>query len=366
MSVLSNAVFTTINALQAHPNSPTRSQVFELYAACLGFKTYAAFKTAGAHQALSSLQSTEIATIQDRLHCRSTELAIPATLINPLTQSILQELQKLHSSAPQMVLMDAAKHLGLLDGKTNLPPQQIETLSKQLRLMALAGDGDARLLYVLGQSPEQFDSEFDDELDEDEASEYWYRQRLAGAKLSENAMKWADAYERSLAIKQRTQQLANEFELSSLAAPNVERVLSGSERPNFSCSLPATIVVDWLAQIYPPSPDFVTLLPWFYLSQIQRPTYDGLHGLFEEIQNPIEQYAVYLFALDRGIDIAQDYYWLVNSYTGEEWDEYGPAEPQGYDGVTLPKLTTDEMQSAIAMKQQLTLLSRSSSLSRQS
>lgn len=364
MSVLSNAVFTTINTLQAHPNSPTRSQVFELYAACLGFKTYAALNTAGAHQALSSLQSIEIATIQDRLHRRSTELAIPATLLNPLTQSILQELQKLHTSTPQMVLMDAAKHLGLLDGKTDLPPQQIETLKQQLRLMALAGDGDARLLYVLWQSPQQHDSEFEDELDDesedDEASEYWYQQRLTGAKLSENAMKWADAYERSLAIKQTTQQLANEYELNSLAAPNVERVLSGSERPNFSCSLPASMVVDWLEQIYPPSPDFITLLPWFYLSQIQRPTYDGLHGLFEEIQNPIEQYAVYLFALDRGIDISQGHYWAVNSDTGEEWDEYGPAEAQGYDGVELPTLTAVEMQSAIEMKQQLTLLSRSS------
>lgn len=360
MSVLSNAVFTTINALQAHPNSPTRSQVFELYAACLGFKTYAAFKTAGAHQALSSLQSTEIATIQDRLSRRSTELAIPATLLNPLTQSILQELQRLHSSVPQMVLMDAAKHLGLLDGKTNLPPQQIETLSKQLRLMALAGDGDARLLYALWQSPGQSDFEFDDEFEENEASEYWYRQRLAGAKLSENAMQWADAYERSLAMKQTLERLANEFELSSLAAPNVEQVLNGSERPNFSCSLPATIVADWLAQIYPPSPDFVTLLPWFYLSHIQHPTYGGLHGLFGEIQNPTEQYALYLFALDSGIDISRGHYWLVNSYTGEEWDEYGPAEAQGYDGVRLPTLTAVEMQSAIAIKQQFTLLSRSS------
>ncbi len=364
MSVLSNAVFTTINALQAHPNSPTRSQVFELYAACLGFKTYAAFKTAGAHQALSSLQSTEIETIQDRLHRRSTELAIPATLINPLTQSILQELQKLHSSTPQMVLMDAAKHLGLLDGKTDLPPQQIDALKQQLRLMALAGDGDARLLYVLWQSPQQHDSEFEDELDDesedDAASEYWYRQRLAGAKLSENAMKWADAYERSLEMKQTTQQLANEYELNSLAAPNVEQVHNGSERPNFSCLLPARMVVDWLEQIYPPSPDFVTLLPWFYLSHIQHPTYGGLHGLFGEIQNPTEQYALYLFALDSGIDISRGHYWLVNSYTGEEWDEYGPAEPQGYDGVTLPTLTTEEMQSAIGMKQQLTLLSRSS------
>ncbi|TXH96989.1 MAG: hypothetical protein E6Q75_06040 [Rheinheimera sp.] len=364
MSVLSNAVFTTINALQAHPNSPTRSQVFELYAACLGFKTYAAFKTAGAHQALSSLQSTEIATIQDRLHRKITELAISATLLNPLLQSILQELQKLHSSTPQMVLMDAAKHLGLLDGKTDLPPQQIDGLKQQLRLMALAGDGDARLLYVLWQSPQQHDSEFEDELDDesedDEASEYWYRQRLAGAQLSEDAMEWADAYERSLVIKQKTQQLANEYELNSLAAPNVEQVLNGSERPNFSCSLPASMVVDWLDQIYPPSPDFITLLPWFYLSHIQHPTYGGLHGLFGEIQNPTEQYALYLFALDSGIDISRGHYWLVNSYTGEEWDEYGPAEPQGYDGVTLPTLTTEEMQSAIGMKQQLTLLSRSS------
>jgi hypothetical protein len=43
----------------------------------------------------------------------------------------------------------------------------------------------------------------------------------------------------------------------------------------------------------------------------------------------------------------------VNSDTGEEWDEYGPAEPQGVDGVDLPTLNAADSQSAEAMKDRL-------------
>lgn len=362
MSVLSNVVFNTSKALQSQPNPPKRSQIFELYAACLGFKTFAACKAASSHETFDKLKSVAPETIRARLQQRLTELAIPSAFLDPLARSIWRELQELQTSAPHLVLGDAARYLGLLDGDVNLSRSQIKSLRQQLKAMAEAGDANVRLLYVLwhfSELPEE--DEYNEDFVEKGGSEYWYKQRLAGAILSRNATEWADAYERSLRDMQSFDQFIAAFPLSSLAIPNIQDVLDGSSGPNLSCSLNAHAVVELLERYDPQSPEFLALEPWHYLANIQHPTYEGLHYLFEETCNQVEQYAIFLFALDCGIDISQDHYWLVNSYTGEEWDEYGPAEPEGFDGVDLPTLNAADSQSAEAMKDRLMLIHRQSS-----
>jgi hypothetical protein len=368
MSVLSNAVFNTNKALQSQPNPPKRSQIFELYASCLGFKTFAACKAASSHETFDKLKSVAPETIRARLQQRLTELSIPSAFLEPLAKSIWRELQELQTSAPQLVLGDAARYLGLLDGDVNLSPSQIKSLKQQLKAMAEAGDANARLLYVLWQFSElSVEAEFDEdieELDEDDGSEYWYKQRLAGATLSTTATEWADAYERSLKDKQSLEQFISAFPLSSLAIPNIQDILHDSNDPNFSCSLSAHAVITSLEQYYPPSPEYLMLMSWYQLSNIQNPAYGSLQTLFNESGNLVEQYAIYLFALDCGVDISQGHYWLVNSNTGEEWDEHGPAEPQGVDGVDLPTLNAADSQSAVAMKDRLIALHRQSGKAR--
>lgn len=354
MSVLSSAAFNTSKALQSQPNPPKRSQIFELYAACLGFKTFAACKAASSHETFDKLKSVDPETIRARLQQRLTELAIPSAFLEPLAKSIWRELQELQISAPHLVLGDAARYLSLLDGDVKLSSSQIESLKQQLKSMAVAGDADARLLYVLWHFSElSAEDEYDEDLEEKDGSEYWYKQRLAGATLSSTATVWADAYERSLKDKQSLDQFIAAFPLSSLAIPNIQDVLDGSSSPNFSCSLSAYAVITSLEQHYPPSPEYLMLMSWYHLLTIQNPAYGGLQTLFDESDNPIEQYAIYLFALECGIDISRGHYWLVNSDTGEEWDEYGPAEPQGVDGVDLPTLNAADSQSAEAMKDRL-------------
>ncbi len=364
MSVLSSAVFNTSKALQSQPNPPKRSQIFELYAACLGFKTFAACKAASSHETFDKLKTVAPETIRARLQQRLTELAIPSAFLEPLAKSIWRELQELQTGAPHLVLGDAARYLGLLEGDVNLSPSQIKSLKKQLKAMAEAGDANARLLYVLWQFSElSVEAEFDEdieELEENDGSEYWHKQSLAGATLSSTATVWADAYKRSLKDKQSLNQFIADFPLSSLAIPNIQDILDGSNDPNFSCSLSAHAVITSLEQHYPPSPEYLMLMSWYQLSNIQNPAYGGLQSLFNELDNPVEQNAIYLFALDCGIDISRDHYRLVNSYTGEEWDEYGPAEPQGGDGVELPTLNAADSQSAEALKDRLIALHRQS------
>lgn len=224
--------------------------------------------------------------------------------------------------------------------------------------MAEAGNADARLVYVLWHFAELSAIDEDEELGRGDGSEYWYKQRLAGAKLSDFATECADDYEQSLKEKQSLDAFISAFPLSSLASPNIQDVLDGRSGLNFSCSLRAYAVVDLLKQYYPPNSGFLAVEPWHYLAIIQYPSYEGLHYLFEAIGNPVEQYAIYLFGLACKVDISMDHYWLVNSDTGEEWDEYGPAMAQGFDGVDLPTLNAEDSRSAEAMKERLIALHR--------
>ncbi len=62
---------------------------------------------------------------------------------------------------------------------------------------------------------------------------------------------------------------------------------------------------------------------------------------------------LYLFGLSNKVDITASNYRLINSYTGEEWDEYGPAEPVGYDGITLPNISDSQKHDAKLMAERM-------------
>ena len=60
-----------------------------------------------------------------------------------------------------------------------------------------------------------------------------------------------------------------------------------------------------------------------------------------------------MIRISNKVDITASNYRLINSYTGEDWDEYGPAEPVGYDGITLPSITDTQKQDAKLMAERM-------------
>lgn len=364
MSILSNAVFATSTLLKSLPNRPSRSQLFELYAAYLGFDSYAALNAANLYAALQPHLQAVPALARAKLRQRLKKLELPDSLLVPLEHSIAQQLQLLLPEYPNLVFKDAARYLRLLESDIKFSFNQVSSLNQQLQTMASLGDTDARLFCALWQTFAPDDNgEFNDGLhayeddeDEVEGSEYWYRQRLSGSTLSAAANQRADAYEKALVAEQIHSYLPEVYSLNSLAAPNIQAVMHGTEKPNFCCSLPAYEISERLQRIYPPSPEYLALLPWYSLAAIQQPGYGQLQKLFEEFEEPEERHAVYLFGLANNVDISQGKNWLINSYTGKEWDEDGPAELAGFDGVQLSKLTDLQQQKAQSMAERLAQL----------
>lgn len=351
MSKLSTAVFRTSASIQNYSPRPKRAQLYELYAAVLGFKSYAALNAANWSNVVKTLTQIGDADIERRLNNRLKDLGLSTSFLKALSTSVSEQLKQLHADGSVSVLYQAAMELMLI--RSTIPAASVpekQELKRQLHEAASRGDSEAKLLFVAWLSSElaPVDSDAFDEFDEFddgdfEGSEYWYQQRLKGAVLSPTAAEWADAYEKSLHAKQASEPLIQEFALSDLATPNVTQVLDESAEPNFCCSLDANLVIQLLENFYPPTPEYLSMAAWFDLKRIQNCSYEGLQSLFTETNSPVDKYAVYLFGLSQGVDITKDHFWLVDSMTGGEWDEYSAADVVGDHGVTLPNLNDAEL-----------------------
>jgi hypothetical protein len=425
MSILSNTVFATSTSLKSLSKSPSRSQLFELYAAYLGCESYAALNASNLYERLQSNRLADPVLARARLGQRLKKLGLPESMLAPLENSISKELQLLLPVYSNLVFNDAARYLRLFESDTQFSPSQLSSLNQQLQSMARLDDADARLLSVLLQAfdPEDMD---EDEFDEDrvegseywyrqrllgatlsaaanewadafekkcgaahkqsykldidpftanptgmreiEGSEYWYRQRLSGATLSAAANEWADAYEHKLVAeaKEPCKPTSNStttctpelYSLTSLASPNITALMHGTEKPNFSCSLPADEVIERLENIYPINSGYSELSTWHALNGIQQPEYRQLQDFFYACKEPEQCYAIYLFGLANGVDISISDHWLINGDTGLEWDEDGPAEVVGFDCVELPKITEPQRQNAQMMAERLMQLAK--------
>ena len=328
--------------------SPTRAQILELLAAYFGYKTYAAFK---ADSAISEEKLR--ASILDRpasnarLASRLAELSLPESLTGQVAQCIIQQLQtgKLES---KISLFSIAQYLQIADGQAKLDSK---VRKASYDYLAQHHDAESVLLRYVWQSHELEDDQ-DDE-DDSGASAYWYEQRKAGNQLSAAATQWANAYERQLAAEKRRRDFISDYAGATLAKPNTADVIRENAEPNLCCQLDAAYLLSLFESlpIEGMTDDFY--YHWHYLETLQRPYHESLVDLAEGIDDPIELWACYFFGQDNNIDITTDNHWTINSDTGAIWDEDGPAEAAGYDGITLSNITDSQKQNAKLMAERM-------------
>lgn len=328
---------------------PTRAQILELLAAYLGYKTYAAFK---ADSAIS--EETLRAAILDsvasntRLVSRLFELSLPESLANPVTKCIIKQLQT-DKLEPKISLLRIAQYLQIAIGRVKLDKKERKA---GYDFLAKSHDAECVLLRYVWQSHD-LSGDQDDEDDFAGASAYWYEQRKAGNQLSSAANEWADAYERQLGAEKRKQDFLASYAGLMIAKPNTVDVIRENAEPNLSCQLDAQYLLYLFESLPTKSMGDDFFYAWYYLAAIQSQSHENLVGLADSIEDSVELWALYLFGLSDKVDITASNYRLINSDTGEEWDDYGPAEPVGYDGITLPNITGSQKHAAQLMAERM-------------
>ncbi|HAW93276.1 MULTISPECIES: hypothetical protein [unclassified Arsukibacterium] len=355
---LSSAAHAVLQQLKKQNTSvPTRAQILELLAAYFDYKTYASFKADGSiNQEKLKAAIADGALAHARLLNRLSELRLPASLVDLLKQSFIQQFQSAKLE-PKVSLLRIAQHLGIAPGRIRLTAKEAKASYAHLLTNQ---EADSVLLRYVWQRME-LDASLDDD-DTGTASKYWYEQRQSGAQLSTATLEWANQYERYLIVQEREQNLITQFSNKKLARPNFTDVVQGKCEPNICWYVDALYLLHLLGESMLEQITDDSILDWGYLASLQQPNHESLVESVYGLDDDVEVWAWYLFGLSQKIDITASNYRLINSYTGEEWDEYGPAEPVGYHGINLPaisdsqkheaKLIADRMQSLMNLVKQ--------------
>ncbi|WP_417706231.1 hypothetical protein [Rheinheimera aquimaris] len=329
--------------------SPTRAQTLELLAAYFGYKTYAAY------QADSAISEEKLrAAILERLAAnarlisRLLELSLPESLASQVTYCIIQQLQT-EKLEPQISLLRIAQYLQIAVGRVKLDKNERKA---SYDFLAKSHDAECVLLRYVWQSHELERSHGDND-DYSGASAYWYQQRQAGAQLSAAATQWANAYERQLALEKGQQDFLSAYADAILARPNTTDIIRENAEHNLCCQLDTSYLLFLFERLPTATMTDDFYYEWHYLATLQRPSHESLVELAEGTDNPIELWALHLFAKDNNIDITADNHWAINSDTGAIWDEYGPAEVAGYDGITLPNIRESQKHDAKLMSERM-------------
>ncbi|HEY0924191.1 hypothetical protein [Rheinheimera pacifica] len=351
---LSSTAHAVVQHLKQHDTTtPTRSQVLELLAAYLGYKTYTSFKadTAISEEKLKAA-ITDRTSAYKRLLARLTELKLPTSIVGLLENSFVQQLQ-VANLVPTISLLRIARHLGISAAGTRLNAKETKAGYAFLRN---SEDPEAVLLRYVWQR-----QELDDSLEEDDSSLsggslYWYEQRQAGVPLSAAASEWANSYERQLVANQQEQTLIQAYSCEQIARPLFSDVIQGKREPNLCWHLHASHLLYLIdgSMLDKMTDEFI--YDWECLAVLQRPSHESLVELVAGLNDDVEVWAWYMFGLSQQIDITGSNYWLVNSDTGAEWDEDGPAMPDGYDGIELPKISEAENNVAKLIAQRMQTL----------
>jgi hypothetical protein len=349
LSAISHAVLQQLK--QHHTVTPTRSQILELMAAYLGYKTYASFK---ADKAINKEKlNSAIADQSDaftRFDARLADLNIPESLASQLKQSVIQQFD-VDKLDPKISLIRIAQHLGIAAGQTKLRPSEVKACYENI---LASHDAEILLLRYVWDCQEQ------DQHSEDEhysnGSSYWYEQRQVGVKLSAVAEEWANTYERQLAADERRRDLLSTESCAQLASPFVTEVIHGQRAPNLCWQLDASYLLDLFEDNRFDGITDEFLDDWDRLAVLQNPTHQNLLRLAESLMDEVELWAWYLFGLSQQIDVTADNYSLINSYTGDEWNEYGPAAPVGYDGISLPVISESQRRESQLLAERMQIL----------
>ncbi|GAA0655772.1 hypothetical protein [Rheinheimera tangshanensis] len=351
LSAISHAVLQQLK--QHHIVTPTRSQILELMAAYLGYKTYASFKADKviSKEKLNSALADQVAAFT-RFDARLADLNIPISLANQLKQSVIQHFD-INELAPKISLIRIAQHLGIAASQAKLRPSEVKASYEQIQT---SHDSEISLLRYVWCCREQ-DQHSEDEHYSD-GSSYWYEQRQAGVKLSATAEEWANTYERQLAADERQRALSNtETESSTeLASPCFAEVIHGECTPNLCWQLDASYLLELFEDNMFAGITDEFLDDWERLAVLQNPTHQNLVRLAESLIDEVELWAWYLFGLSQQIDITTDNYSLINSDTGDAWDEYGPATPAGYDGIALPVISKSQRRKSQLLAERMQIL----------
>jgi hypothetical protein len=80
---------------------------------------------------------------------------------------------------------------------------------------------------------------------------------------------------------------------------------------------------------------------WETAELIDSPAIGDVTGKITYSDTNEEKWFWHLFSLHHGNDVTKDNLYAINADTGEDYDDYGPMEVAGYEGLSMPNISSE-------------------------
>ena len=377
-------VHTLHSALFQENFKTKKAHLYELISAYYGYRSYAAFQAC--NNPIKKITPREKEHSQKQSFERALSLNYETATALKITQSISDlnhsfEKSTLENIAHYLISLNEAIYFDELDKLDDV--KEVTRLHSdfiaQLRVLIKQGSTDALLcaLVLCTSELDYYESDSDNI-----AGDYWYEKRLAGEELSPLRNSVADNFMAILPFQELLSEIINKtehLEFYSLNKP--QSIESFTDIFGSSCNSKWTSLfkeapqlvfksLDYLSEkkLVKHSPEFHELYTsWNILTLLNSPSKEAIafyidssesyfdvdESLLKTSMSDNEKWFWYYYGLQNGFDITQDKHIAINSYTGEEWDGYGPVQVGGYDGLKLPEISDEDK---LAMKKHVNLI----------
>jgi hypothetical protein len=315
-----------------------KSHLYEAIASYCGFKSYAAFQSAGVQHIVSTEQASRYCF--DRMLKIGFDAGV-ALLISKHSEKLLEELNNIDLDDVWYFYNNASYEEKLLSGK----------MLDALKQLIAEGNLEARLIGLVLITEVLVEYEEDPD---NRSGEYWQNKKLAGNSLNDLQKEVAGNYLQIQCYGELLEFLCSE-------ALNSGPVLfpSPSSLKKFSNKFNKGTNKEWTAY-FSEAPYLVmdafeymehyrdsnkTLIPkdlfldWYKAEATLSPSKEIIANIIENIASNEEKWFWYYLGLSHDFDVTEDAHIAINSDTGEEYDGYGPAMVGRYSGITLPEIS---------------------------
>ncbi|MDN4502229.1 hypothetical protein QX776_07430 [Alteromonadaceae bacterium BrNp21-10] len=352
MKNLKPLIFSAHSELKATHSTIKKSHLYEAFASFCGFKSYAAFQAA----TVIRVDDVELAKRQ----CLERMQGIGFDVGNALL--ICQSMENVWEQYDTISLDDIYSFY-------SEPSFEKEYLEKRiletLKSLIVSGDSEAILMGVVFTA--QILAEYEENPD-NRSGEYWYKKLLANEELSSMHREVAEEYQHILSYQEFFEFLRLELANNSvitLPSPSIIKpicqqfddgimrrwsqyfksecfeVLEAFEFFNYykeptNAPLPEKLVLDWQKAQAMIDPNRWTIA-----------------GIIEGSTSNKEKWFWYYWGLEHSIDVTQDNLYAINADTGAEYDDYGPMDVAGDEGIKLPRISAKDKSRSQNLSQQL-------------
>jgi hypothetical protein len=343
MRNLKSLIYAIHSELKNKVTPLKKAHLYELATSYIGYKSYAAYKSN-----LSNCSTCKTDPELAKRQCFDRALALGFTTPDSfaLSQCIEAHLTKQTQSQIQFEKLyqwyEKIESDDELENKDSL---------NAVKLMVEDGLPEGYLLAIVICS--EVISEFLKTPD-NSRGKYWYDKRLSGASLNILQTEVANSYSE---VKDYFDILSDVFSHpdtfvipSPIIARDVVERFSDEQRNSWTNTFnqEPDIIVDSISQLLRldlisfSESNSLALSDWETAVLIANPI--SKHNLVVNVarsDSDEEKWFWHLYGLNHGIDVTVDELYAINADTGEEYDDYGPMEVAGYEGLSMPNISPE-------------------------